>query len=107
MKQFFLKKYQFQSLNAELSDQDFILTLFLKNSHTPVALTEFADIEGRFRGTHALLLSFVPEVPGEAYEVNSDIYFLVDQSGSMRGSPIEHASSTLGRSSETAKAHRG
>lgn len=75
-------------------DRDFVLVVRLAESGKPAVLVERAP-----DGTHVAMLTFAPRFgeggTGAADAARGEIVFLVDRSGSMKGSSIEEARNAL------------
>ena len=72
-------------------DRDFELLVALRDVSTPSMMCEFHPE----KDSHAVLLSFLPNVEPTTGGVNTEIVLVVDRSGSMGGEPIKQARVTL------------
>ena len=74
---------------------DLVICLKHKQPHTPKALVEQGNPEGKdFMKQSALMINFFPEF-GQVESLCCEFLFLVDRSGSMRGNYINSARETL------------
>ena len=81
----------------EILESDLVILVKMKEPHTPKAVVEGGlDDKGAFMSSPAVMLNFLPSFQdvGEE-EAACEFIFLVDRSGSMRGSYIQSARETL------------
>ena len=82
--------------NAKPLDKDLVIHILHSNPHLPKAVCELGDSnlsQRSYMGAPAVMLSFFPEF--QSKRAACEFVFLVDRSGSMRGSYIKSASETL------------
>ena len=74
-------------------DSDLVILVKMKNPYTPKAVVESGSEKKAFMSSPAVMLNFFPSFPD--IEAACEFIFLVDRSGSMRGSYIKSARETL------------
>ena len=80
----------------EALDRDLVVLVHYKQPHQPTAIAEPArEGEEGFMGRHAVMLNFSPKFDTEVTQVEAEIVFLIDRSGSMQGIVIDSARAAL------------
>ena len=84
------------------SDESRDIEILLKPSFTDLPLVSTYppqsapnDPTHRYLSSHACMLTFIPKLDTEATQTPAEFIFIIDRSGSMEGTNIKHAKSTL------------
>ncbi|KAJ5073666.1 von willebrand factor a domain-containing protein 5a [Anaeramoeba ignava] len=76
----------------ESLSKDFEILIQVTEPHEPRAIIQYKDTENKER-EYAALMSFYPDIADK--DVQTELLFLIDRSGSMSGTPIRSVSETL------------
>ena len=82
-----------QHKDIEILMKPSFTNLPLISTHGPVATPP--NRSHRYMSSHACMLTFIPKLNSESTSSPSEFIFIIDRSGSMSGSRIKHAKSTL------------
>ncbi|KAK4314495.1 hypothetical protein Pmani_014200 [Petrolisthes manimaculis] len=77
-------------------DHDWSMTVYYNNPYKTHVLRETSDRSGvGIMTQHLLMINFFPSLPDHSYSNRNEIIFVIDRSGSMNGSNIRSARTTL------------
>ncbi|KAK4319875.1 hypothetical protein Pmani_009220 [Petrolisthes manimaculis] len=77
-------------------DHDWSMTVYYNNPYKTHVLRETSDRSGvGIMTQHLLMINFFPSLPDHSYSNRNEIIFVIDRSGSMSGSNIRSARTTL------------
>ncbi|KAK3886875.1 hypothetical protein Pcinc_008988 [Petrolisthes cinctipes] len=88
--------YQITQDGGFKCDHDWSMTVYYNNPYKTHVLRETSDRSGvGIMTQHLLMINFFPSLPDNSYSNRNEIIFVIDRSGSMSGSNIHSARTTL------------